>query len=146
MWVAHSGRAYFRCLLDTNAVSEILKRPEDEGRGFIRLYGPDSCVPCFTVHTAGELYRNKPVFRLFLDFFSAYPCAILKPMERLLSDEVAAYPDPSGVEPILHAGKPAITHPKECIGSILSRSSKAVKSRITWRGGTTTRSRPSIRY
>lgn len=121
MWVAESGRAYFHCLLDTNVVSEILKRPQIVGKGFLRCYGPGNCIPCFTIATLGELHRKKTVYEEFIRFFSQYPCFVLKPMEQLLSDEVAAYPDPPGTEPVLFAAKVAHAHPQENLGYMLNQ-------------------------
>jgi hypothetical protein len=91
---------YPLCLLDTMAVSEMVKRPEGMFRHYIEwAHGrPTLLVPCFTVYTVMELRRKPDLFRQFIQQFESYPCALLKGYMELLEEEAARYPDPSLID------------------------------------------------
>ncbi len=77
-WKAKSETEYNLCLLDTNAISEILKNPKVEGKGYFEKFSPSTHVPCFTIYNLIELRRNQNVYQKFLDFFSLYPIFLIK--------------------------------------------------------------------
>lgn len=83
-----NGGTYKLCLLDTNALSEIVKYPTVEGRGYIELYPPTDYIPCFTVYNLVELRRNTEIFQKFIKFFSIYPSFITKPFQIVLDEEI----------------------------------------------------------
>jgi len=83
-----NGSTYKLCLLDTNALSEIVKYPTVEGRGYIEHFPPTDYVPCFTVYNLVELRRNSDIFQKFIKFFSIYPSFITKPFQIILNEEV----------------------------------------------------------
>jgi hypothetical protein len=85
-----NGSRYKLCLLDTNALSEIVKRPTNEGRGFVERFPPSEFVPCFTVYNLFELRRQPDVFRKFVKFFGNYPSFISKPFQHILEAEIEA--------------------------------------------------------
>jgi len=85
-----NGSNYKLCLLDTNALSEIVKRPSNEGRGFIKRFPPSEFIPCFTIYNLFELRRRLDVFRKFVKFFSVYPSFIAKPFQLILEAEIEA--------------------------------------------------------
>jgi hypothetical protein len=85
-----NGSTYRLCLLDTNALSEIVKHPTVEGRGYIERFPPAVYVPCFTVYNLIELRRNADVFQEFTKFFSVYPSFITQPFQIILDAEVRA--------------------------------------------------------
>ena len=85
-----NGSTYKLCLLDTNALSEIVKRPSNEGRGFVERFPPSEFVPCFTVYNLFELRRQPDVFRKFIKFFGNYPSFISKPFQLILEAEIEA--------------------------------------------------------
>jgi hypothetical protein len=89
-WTAQSGNTYRLCLLDTNALSEIVKRPSVEGRGFLDRFGPDSFVPCFTPYNLFELRRHSTVYEKFLAFFAIYPAFLTTPYQYILKAEMTA--------------------------------------------------------
>jgi hypothetical protein len=93
--------SYPLCLLDTLAVSEMVKRPEGSFRSFLEwsMAAQPPFVPCFTVYTLMELRRKPDLFQQFIDQFHPFPCVLLKGYLWLLEDEVASYPDPSGIDP-----------------------------------------------
>ncbi len=102
-WTAQSGNTYNLCLLDTNALSEIIKRPNVEGRGFVERFSPNSFAPCFTAYNLIELRRKKSVFKGFVEFFSMYPCFLLKPHQMILNDEKKFNQSQSTVSPLMNA-------------------------------------------
>jgi hypothetical protein len=91
---------YPLCLLDTMAVSEMVKRPEGLFRHFVEWShgGPDIVVPCFTVYTLMELRRKPDLFGTFIERFDGYPCGMLKGYMELIGEEAANYPDTSHIE------------------------------------------------
>ncbi len=90
-WKAKSGKEYKLCLLDTNAISEILKNPKVEGRGYIEKFPPSTHVPCFTIYNFIELRRNQRVYQKFLNFFSHYPIFLTKTQSMILNEEIRVY-------------------------------------------------------
>lgn len=101
-----NGKSYRLCLIDTNVVSEMLKRPQREFSNFLTKYITDHCIPCFSIWTILELRESRALFTPFLKYFSVIPCAILKSHEQLLADEVAGYAQVSEVNPILLISTP----------------------------------------
>jgi hypothetical protein len=93
---------YRLCLLDTNAVSEMVKRPEALRRFLTwSLSVPPFFIPCFSPFTLLELRRNVEVYRQFIERFGSLPCILLRSHEQLLEEEIRSYPDPSMLNPCL---------------------------------------------
>ena len=99
---------YPLCLLDTMAVSEMVKRPEGAFRNFLDWShrADPQIVPCFTIYTLMELRRKPVLFDQFVERFDPFPCVMVKGYAHLLEDEVAAYPDPANVDPCAIAFTP----------------------------------------
>jgi hypothetical protein len=87
------------CLLDTMAVSEMVKRPQGLFRHFLEWShdGP-ILIPCFTIYTLMELRRKPDLFGEFIERFDGYPCGMAKGYMELMEEEAGAYPDPSRIE------------------------------------------------
>jgi hypothetical protein len=99
------GQAVYKlCLLDTNAVSAMLKDRE----GMFKCYLEWSeatrpmHVPSFSMFTVLELRQSPAVYEQFLEVFDLIPCVLLKSFDQLVAEEVVAYPDPSEINPCLH--------------------------------------------
>lgn len=105
-WKAPSGNVYRLCLLDTNALSEIVKNPQKEGRGFVETFNPESYVPCFTVYNLIELRRKLEVYKAFLKFFSKYPAFLLKTLKQIGEEEFDAYESKVSISPLFNAFSP----------------------------------------
>jgi len=90
-WKAESGKEYLLCLLDTNAISEILKNTKLEGKNFFERYPPTSIAPCFTIYNLIELRRNQIVYEKFLIVFSIYPIFLLKTQKMIVDAEIENY-------------------------------------------------------
>jgi hypothetical protein len=92
---------YPLCLLDTMAVSEMVKRPHDALRRFYEWAheAEPPFVPCFTIYTLMELRRSPILFNQFIEQFDPFPCVMIKGYAHLLEEEVTAYPDPTGIDP-----------------------------------------------
>ncbi len=94
-----TGNTYNLCLLDTNVISEIIKRPRVEGRGYFeRFY--KNFITCFTVYSLIELRRNTALFKDFVNWF-AMPCCILKPVQILLEDEKESQGNLEKIVPVM---------------------------------------------
>lgn len=101
--ISLNGNQYGLCLLDTNAASEMAKRPDTEFKHFISwaLGGEVKHIPAFSLFTVLELRKRQDVYRKFLNLFDQFPCAVLRSHEQLLDAEAVSYPDVSGVDPLL---------------------------------------------
>ncbi len=110
-WTSPTGNTYKLCLLDTNAISEIVKHPSREGRGFIIKYPPSSYAPCLTIYNLIELRRNQNVFNQYVNFFSIYPHFLLKPFLFILEEEVEARGNLSPSAVIMNAFSPLGPNP-----------------------------------
>lgn len=105
-WKANSGNIYKLCLLDTNAISEILKYPMNEGIGFTTKYPPSEYAPCFSIYNLLELRRNEEVYTKFLSMFSIYSIFLLKPYKMIFDDEINNYESKSAISPLYNAFTP----------------------------------------
>jgi hypothetical protein len=99
---------YPLCLLDTMAISEMVKRPEGALRHFYEwaMASKPCFVPCFSPFTLIELRRKPALFDKFIEQFHPLPCVLLKGYEWLLEDEILAYPNPSKIDPCALAFTP----------------------------------------
>lgn len=96
------NNTYRLCLLDTNAVSEMAKRPDQEFRHFLAWQQASGIViPCASPFTIIELRRRPEVYRAFLELFGKFPFALVHAYESLLQEELRLYPETSHVQPIL---------------------------------------------
>lgn len=96
------GKDYPLCVLDTLAVSKMVKQPTNMFRHFLEWSTsavPFQFVPCFTVYTLMELRRSPDLFGRFIELFCPFPCVLLKGYAQLLEEEVGNYPDPSRIDP-----------------------------------------------
>lgn len=105
-WKAPSGNIYQLVLLDTNALSDIVKNEKARGLGFVMQFNPGGYSPCFTFYNLIELRRCKEVYNLFLKFFSIYPSFLLKPGDIILKDEVTAYDTEENVSVLFNSFTP----------------------------------------
>jgi hypothetical protein len=92
---------YPLCLLDTMALSEMVKRPRGAFRHFLEWAheGEKPFVPCFTVYTLIELRRKSALFDAFIEHFQPFPCVLVKGYAEFMEEEVNSYPDPSDIDP-----------------------------------------------
>ncbi len=105
-WIAKSGKSYQLCLLDTNAISEILINKNYEGKHFIERFPPTAYVPCFSIYNLIELRRSRDVYQNFLSFFSIYPIFLLKTQFMIFKDEILKYDNDQDISILLNAFSP----------------------------------------
>ena len=104
-WTGSSGRTYRLVLLDTNALSEIVKNPDVEGAGFLSMMS-EPIAPCFTPYNLAELYASKDVFDAFIELFRHVPIFMTFPWEMVFDQEIAHYEGGGTVNPLLNAFTP----------------------------------------
>ena len=104
-WTGSSGRTYRLVLLDTNALSEIVKNPDVEGAGFLSMMS-EPIAPCFTPYNLAELYASKDVFDAFIELFRHVPIFMTFPWEMVFDQEIAHYEGGGAVNPLLNAFTP----------------------------------------
>jgi hypothetical protein len=93
-------KQYPLCLLDTNAVSAMVK--DEKFRENFYTWAQDAdpqFVPCFTIYTIFELRRVPGLFQQFVELFQVLPCVLIKGYQTLFEDEVASYPEPPTEDP-----------------------------------------------
>lgn len=86
--------------LDTNIVSEILSDREGARQGLLSFF-EKGYIPCFSVYSLFELRCRREIYDNFVNLFDVFPCILLKNEEQLFEEEKAAYPNPTGVNPVL---------------------------------------------
>src|SRR5215217_6454008 len=73
-----NGNTYKLCLIDTNAASEMVKRPDPIMRHFFEAIKPNEYIPCFSVFTILELREREDIYKRFLETFSIFPVLFLR--------------------------------------------------------------------
>ena len=98
-----NGHPYRLIVLDTNVVSEMVKHPRAEFRGFVGLTAAadQPYIPCFSVFSILELRRSPEVYEEFLRHFSILPCALVKSVDQLFEEELASYTHRPSINPLL---------------------------------------------
>jgi hypothetical protein len=79
-------------LLDTNAVSEIVKNKNSE-LNFVDAL-ENSTLPCVTTTTLFELRKQNDIYEKFLEVFSILPFFLIKPQNQVFEQELLHYPNP----------------------------------------------------
>ena len=127
-WITPTGRSYKLCLLDTNIISEIVKNPSVEGKGFLTRFG--SFVPCISVYSLIELRRNQLVYSSFISMFSVIPFFITKPFIEILEEEFQTHSKDDEIIPIKLAISPLNRAPNLKLNQVLEKvfSDEAVKA------------------
>ncbi len=100
------SKSYDLCLLDTNIISEMLNNHQDELKSFLEKFGPTKYAPCFTIYNIIELHRREDLYKKFLNFFSIYPCFLLKPYNVLFEEELESYSEDYSISPLLKSYSP----------------------------------------
>lgn len=88
-----NGRQYRLAQLDTNVLSEMVKRPGREFANFVSRFFAKQYAPCASVFSVLELKDAGRVYERFLDYFSTIPLILLKGHEELLKEEIEQYPN-----------------------------------------------------
>ena len=105
-WTSKSGNRYYLCLLDTNAISDILKNENEESNTFIERFPPTDFVPCFSFYNIIELRRKRSIYNKFLDFFSIYPIFFIKSQSMIFTEELNVYDSNSNINILFNAFSP----------------------------------------
>jgi hypothetical protein len=95
-------------------------------------------IPCFSLFSIIELRQRPSLYREFLTLFNDFPCAILKGHEQLLEEEVAAYPTPTMIDPLLITLPGRTVRSKLRLPDILDRyflTSQGKADELKWRAG-----------
>jgi hypothetical protein len=100
---------YPLCLLDTLAVSEMVKDPARYMSNFYQwAAGAQPIIlPCFSIYTFMELRRRLDLFSGFVEQFRLFPSVMVKGFKEFIDEEAASYPDPSQIDPCSIAFTPA---------------------------------------
>ena len=99
--VVINGRQYKLCLLDTNAVSEMIKNRNSEFQKYLNNLFRDGFIPSFSLFSIIELKQKRDLFSEFLDIFSVFPSVILKGHQQILEEEIKSYPQYNKIDPLL---------------------------------------------
>lgn len=99
------GRSYEVMLVDTNVLSDALK-DNSTGRRLLSRSASRPAIIGIAIWTLIELRRKPELYERFLEVFGVMPFVVFKTRDQLLRDEIARYPDPSGIQGILAAFGP----------------------------------------
>lgn len=140
-WITPNGKTYKYCLLDTNIISEIVKNPEIEGKGFLTRFPSAAYVPCMSAYSLIELRRNGPVYTSFIEMFSIIPFFITKTLNVILEEEFKTYSTDKNINPvqvpITALSKDSQLHLKNALEKIFS-DNEVLAAESRWRSDETT--------
>lgn len=117
-----NGTQYKLCLLDTNCISEMVKKTEVVLRHVFEVLNPSEYIPCFSIFTILEIRQRDDIYEQFLKVFSTIPCIILKSLDLLFQDEVAFYPNPNKISPLLIVSPGILSRKTQKLSEILELS------------------------
>lgn len=86
---------YKLLLLDTNALSDLLKNTKGWIEYINKVFSISKSVICYSVFSLSELSKNKVIFNDYLKFFSIFPSLILDGHEAIFNKELSIYSNPS---------------------------------------------------
>ncbi|ECP1911570.1 hypothetical protein FYN87_04385 [Listeria monocytogenes] len=132
--IGNSGSAKYNLLLiDSNVISEIVHNGKVNSADFFKYAIENKTIVCFSFYNVMEI-RNGHYERWgkFLDIFSKYPCAILKPFWQIIIEEIELYNNDSDeLYPIFNhfslLGRDSSYHFKTWIEEVLDLSKDSLK-------------------
>ena len=117
--IRFNGNECGLCLLDTNAVSEMVKHPDRELHHYFEWASTEApgFVPALTIFNLVELRHRPALYEEFLQVFDQLPCVFVMVYQQLVEEEVRAYPTPEGINPLtyVHSG----AHASQSLGGLL---------------------------
>jgi hypothetical protein len=132
---------YRLCLLDTNAVSAMVKNDDGEFANYLDwalLRSAPVFVPSFSLFTVLELRRSPAVYELFLDAFSTMPCAFVKSFDQLVAEEAKLYPNGAELNPVLFTSGGPVAPEGGKLRDVLEthfQSAEGIEQEREWNGG-----------
>jgi hypothetical protein len=120
-----NGHDYKLCLLDTNALSNLLKEPQKWLTSLERLYSLSNTVICYSIFTLSELYQKIELFDRYLEIFSQMPSCILDGFQSIYEKELSCYSNDEVIQPIVLCPFAIIEpnlKPKERLLSVIEKS------------------------
>jgi len=103
--IEFEGNTLYLNLLDTNAISEIVKN-EESRTNYFNWSGKNNQLICFTPWSLLELRKDSRVYSTFQEIFSIVPCFMIKPYYHILKEEINNYPNIDHVDPIIFTFDP----------------------------------------
>ena len=104
--ITYNGTSYFLNLIDTNALSEIIKNRKNERTNYFEKVCTGNNIPCITIWSILELRKSNYLYPKFIELFSVFPFCILKPYTNIIKEEINNYPNPALIDPILFTFNP----------------------------------------
>lgn len=96
-------KEYKLCLLDTNAISELLRNKLTIGKNIATKFLNEGYLFCYAIQTIGELLKAPDIFDEFFEYINILPSFLLKNYNQLLDDEIKSYPAYNLEKPFLFA-------------------------------------------
>jgi hypothetical protein len=127
-----NGNPYRLCLLDTNAISEMVKNPKREFANFQNwaLREKPTYISAISPFSILELRQRRDVYNKFLEIFSIWPCAIVKGDSQLIEEELSQYPDPSPIIPIAFNCVGILQSPEQRLDKVLDLVFNPINNQI----------------
>jgi hypothetical protein len=101
-----NDKVFYLNLLDTNAISEIIKNKNGERESYFSKILINRTVPCISLWSIIELRKSEYLYPKFLQLFSIFPISILKPFPHILKEEVKNNSSKKIIDPILFTFNP----------------------------------------
>lgn len=119
-----NGNNYNLCLLDTNALSNLLENREEWIAKINSRFDLSKTIICYSIFSLSELWYTPNLFKEYLNVFSEKPSAILDGYESIFQKEVSNYNKQNPILPIVFAPfsiKDPVRSPKEALTYVLER-------------------------
>ncbi|WP_195971631.1 hypothetical protein [Enterococcus gallinarum] len=131
------NRRYNLLFIDSNVISEIVHNGNINSSDFFNYSLENNAIVCFSFYNILEIRNGyKERWEKFLEFFSMFPCAVIKPYWQIILDEVDSYDKESGelyheLYPIFNhfsaLGKNSTYHFKKWIDEVLDLAKDSLK-------------------
>ncbi len=117
-----NGHSYNLCLLDTNALSNLLKNKKEWISKINSRFDLSKTFICYSIFSLSELWYTPKLFKEYLNYFSDLPSAVLDGYESIFQKEVDNYNKQNPLLPIVFAPysiKDPVKNPKEALKYVL---------------------------
>lgn len=116
--ITYADKEFYLNLLDTNAISEIVKNNRNERTVYFKRILENRTIPCISIWSILELRKSDYLYPKFVELFSAFPVNILKPYTDIIKEEVHNYPKNTSIDPILFTCNP-LSKKRERLSEVL---------------------------
>ncbi|MBN1424112.1 hypothetical protein JXA88_06105 [Candidatus Fermentibacteria bacterium] len=132
-----NGNQYRLCLLDTNALSELLMNPNTWLNYIDTRFGLSGTILTYSTFTLGEIVFRPEILDRYTELFSDFPSAVMDGYETIFEKEVQCYRSKERPNPLLvfpSAQREPRLSPQECLRELIAQA-KIREHASRWKEG-----------